>query len=474
MAIKRRYINAQYENPRGGEAALGNVMWIKAKVQRGSRPQPPTLTWYADRAANDDDELYIADPTFDVPGGQEQSEVRWAMVDLPAVTGVRWSFEVVRHKIGKADKTIRIPDVYETWKRIYLDVTAADAGLFRLLEQALPAVQRYFSPACIEVVLNRVEIDGVPRRGHTTDKSRKAGRVQGDVFTLDMMRPQQDVISKTVTFWLEDNATNCAFVTRHGSELHFTLNAAGSWSPDAWLKGLEIKTAADVELASMKYYGRADGAEVDRDVVAAAMREAISTRHSDRVVHFRLDAAPLANRYDADARTWSVPRATSVVDGLAAGRLTFELDLVWRVRGGVGGQQVNHGQFDTRIDRGPNALATVLAHEFAHACGLVRAQSTRRYAAGRARHASNVPARPAGNHGVDNDRYYTAAFGGSGTHCSLGAEQVESCITPSGQTYQRHGQDELCVMFHATTVDDDDVPYNAGFCPRCVKQLRGR
>lgn len=474
MAIKRRYINAQYENPRGGAAELGNRMWIKAKVERGKRPQPPTLTWFAERAANDDDELYVADPTFDVPGGQDQSEIRWARVDLPAVTGVRWSFEVVRHKVGKADKTIRIPDVYETWKRIYLDVNAADAGLFSLLKQALPAIQRSFEPACIEVVLNLVTIDDTPKSGYTTDKSRKAGHVQGDVYTVTMHRPRVDTISKTVTFWLEGNDTNCSFITRHGNELHFTLGPSGSWSANAWLKGVEVKNAAGQTLANIKHFGQADGIEIGHDTSATALRETISTRQSDRVVHFRLDAAPLANRFDTGARTWSVPRATSVVDGLAAGRLTFVVDLVWEVRGGVGGQQVNPGRFDTRIDRGRNALATVLCHEFAHACGLVRQQSTRRYAAGRARHASNIAARPPGNHGVDNGNYYAAEFGGSGTHCSLGAVQVESCITPSGQTYQRDGQNQLCIMFHATSVDDDDVPFNAGFCPACVRQLRGR
>jgi hypothetical protein len=206
------------------------------------------------------------------------------------------------------------------------------------------------------------------------------------------------------------------------------------------------------------------------------MRTSVCTRVSDQVLHFRLDAAPLANKFDAIAQTWTTARAATVQQAIAAGRVKFALDLRWHVRGGTGGVQINPGVFTTYIDRGVNALASVLCHELGHACGLVAPASLSKHAAGLHRFSSTSPPRAPINGHVQNARYYDATYGGSGTHCNLGAAQIASCITPSGRTYERQGTAQMCLMFHATTVDDNDVAYNNGvnFCDACIKQLRGR
>ncbi len=477
--MTKRYLNAQYPDPRGGAAAVnGNALWMSAAIKRGTRPAPPTVVWYAERAAAGGDptfveDEFIADPTFNVPAGQEAGDTRWVEVTVPPVTGLTWRFRVRRTKAGKRDKEIRVSGEVETWKRYFLDVRADNDALYRLYQQALPLIQRAFAEACIEVVENRVWIATVPKRGKTENKAVKDGRTLGTTFEVNMHDPASDAVSPTLTIEIANAATNCGgFAAIVGNDMVITLSA-GSWDPLP-IKGFQA-TAGGVTLAEFRHWGLVD-VPPNEGTVAKETLAQVCQRISDREVRVHLDHARLANRYNPATRAWDTPRATSVAAAMAAGPISLTLDLAYHITGGQNGLQIgNEMRFRTWVNANAQKLACVLCHEFAHACRLVLPHFTRKHMAAQLSFNTGLAARAPVNLQVANGRYYDATFGGSGTHCNLGAARVDTCLTASLETFQPQAGQVMCLMYHASVIGADGQPRSNGvrFCAVCLRQLRG-
>jgi hypothetical protein len=479
--LTRHYLNAQYRDPRArGHLIEGTDLWVSATVKRGTRPTPPTLVWYAERAAAGGDlvfpeDHFIPDPTFDLTADDPTADLRWAKVTVPAVTGLTWRFRVRRTKVGKPDKLIRVKGEVETWKRFFLDVKADDEGLYALYREALPHIKRAFEYANIEVVENRVQVADAYKRGKGTDKSVKDGRRLGTLYEVNMHQPEMDELSQDLTITLDDGATNCgAFATIEGNDLVITLNEGAVWKPQP-VSSLTA-TANGATIATFAYYGRLDDhrGEGWARPLANETLEVVCERVSDRVVRVHLDHERLSNRYTRDTQAWDVPRVPTALGAYQAGPLALELTLKYTLRGAQGGLNFGGGvRFATYIGANALKVACVLCHEFAHGCGLVRQDFHRRHAGAQIVYDTATPRRAHTNVAVANPTYYDADFGGSGTHCNLGAQAVASCVTRARQTYTPNGV--LCLMYHASVIGPDGAPRSNGvrFCEPCVRQLRG-
>ncbi len=480
--MTRRYLNAEYPHPRSpGQRVEGKDLWVSATVKRGRRPEPPTLVWYAERAAaggdqNFQEDHFIPDPTFEVPGGQDESDTRWAKVAVPDVTGLTWRFRVRRSKLGKADKVVRVRGEVETWRRFFLDVNADNEALYRLYSAAFSHVRDAFAEAQIEVVENVVKVDGAAKFGKGTDKSRRDGRRLGTVYTVTMHPPQVDSVGQELTIIVANGATNCgAFARVVGNTLELTLAEGASWKTrpsDGF-----TATAGGQTLAEFAQWGKID-AITGENALARETLSQVCERVDDRTARIHLDHARLSNGYNTGTRAWDTPRAQTVLQAFQTGPLELKLDLRYDLRGATGGMNVGGGvNFETFIDANPLKLACVLAHEFAHGRGLVKPHFVRRHGAPQLEYTDTVPARVPLNARVPNALHYDADYGGSGTHCKLGAEELDSCVTRARRTFKPQTGQAMCLMFHASVIDEQGRPRTQGgrarFCPSCIRQLRG-
>ena len=181
----------------------------------------------------------------------------------------------------------------------------------------------------------------------------------------------------------------------------------------------------------------------------------------------------MANRWNAQAGTFSTPRATSVLTAMGQGAIDILMRLDITVVGGSGGKTVSDGaKFVSYVERDHNEMAIVLIHELGHGFGLAAPRSVQLYAVEQLAFAANAARRQAGNAAIANGDYYTSDYGGQGPHCKCACAPVPvpSCITVARATYSHDGSaNKLCVMFHGT-----DAQRSPKFCPNCIKHLRGR
>lgn len=471
--MTKLYLNAEYTNPHTGQGNVaGNRVWLRANVKRGTKPQPPTVVWLAERATAGNDDLFIADPTFNVPGGQGNADVWWAEVVLPPVTGLTWRFRARRSKVGKSDKTLSIASSVETWKRHFIDVEADDAGLYRMFARGLRLVKAAFAEANIEVIENRVEIDDEPVRGKTEDKAVKHGCRLGDRFTVRLHRPQVDQPAPTLHVVINGGVPNCAPpAVVQGNDLVLTLNPRATFDQQTWVTQLVARPLGGQDLVYISHWG-ADGQHGAHAL--QALRTA-TVRTAANIVTVKLDHAALQNTWNDQAQAWNTPRNPTLLQALAAGPVEIDVRLAYDIVGATGGQNIlGQSGVDTYIDDDHEHLAAVVCHELGHANGLVRQTSQQRYNGGQHQFDSAAAARVQVNVPVNNVDYYDASFGGSGTHCSLGAQQIASCITNTRLTYAHQQGQHLCLMFHASAMGPNGLLSNGvHFCPSCIRQLRG-
>jgi hypothetical protein len=471
--MTKLYLNAEYPDPRTGQGNIaGTHVWLRASVKRGTRPQAPTVVWLAERPAAGNDDLFIVDPTFAVPGGQGNLDTWWAEVVLPPVTGLTWRFQARRSKVGKPDKTLSIATGVETWKRHFIDVEADDAGLYRMFARGLRRVKSAFAEANIEVIENRVEIGGEPVRGKTTDKSVKHGRRMGDLFTVQVHHPQLDRVSPTLHVVIDAGEPSCAPpAAMQGNDLVLTLSPKATFDQNTWVTQLSARPQGGQDLVHIAHWG-ADGGLGPHALQAL---RAATVRTAANIVTVKLDHASLQNTWNAQAQAWNTPRNPTLLQALAAGPVEIDVRLAYDIVGATGGQNIlGQAGVSTYIDDDDKHLAAVVCHELAHANGLVRQTSRQRYNGGQHRFDSAAAPRVQLNVPVNNNYYYDATFGGSGTHCSLGAQQVASCITNTRLTYVHQQGQQLCLMFHASPMGPNGLLSDGvRFCPSCIRQLRG-
>ncbi len=473
--MAKLYLNAEYGNPRTGVGNVaGDRLWINATVKRGSKPLPPTVRWFAERDTAGADDVFIADPTFNVPGGQGQQNTWWAEVGLPDVTGLRWRFRVERTKAGKPVKTITISTEVVTWKRYFIDVEADDNGLYNMFSAALADVKAAFAEAHIEVVENRVKIGDDYKRFKSTDKSTKGGRQLGDVFTVRMHRPALDRVAPTLHVVVNNGVPNCSPpATIQGNDLVITLNARAVFDDELWIKEVSARPQGGQDFVSIRHWGE-QGTDASHAQGTWALKNA-TVRTADNIATVKLDHACLQNTWNQQANAWSTPRQLTMLQALAQGPVEIDVTLAYDIRGAYGGQNImGQSGVDTYIDDGAAHLAAVVCHELGHACGLVRPSSHQKYLVAQQLFDSNAVARVAGAVPVANNAYYDATFGGSGTHCSLGAQQQASCITDTRLTYGHQIGQYLCLMYHASAMGPNGLLSNGvRFCAACIRQLRG-
>lgn len=146
-------------------------------------------------------------------------------------------------------------------------------------------------------------------------------------------------------------------------------------------------------------------------------------------------------------------------DVLAADR-TVDVSLEYKWIMSLGGYYTNgsnvvvltclriDGEAETRVQK---RLLVVACHELGHAFGLVRENEKQVNGAV-----------------VANNRRYTDAFGGRGSHCSFNAHTVANGLTTSGQIFTPDNGANTCIMFHTMRYLDQ---MDGQFCDQCKAQL---